>query len=55
MRERILVLAVDIDNDLFRKAKIAGPVLGKEENLKAAAALAKITRRTRTSTRCSRP
>jgi putative membrane protein len=42
MRERILVLAVDIDNDLFRKAKIAGPVLGKEENLKAAAALALI-------------
>ncbi len=40
MAERLIVLAVDIDNDLYRKAKIAGPVLGKEANLKAAAKLA---------------
>ncbi len=40
MGERILVLAVDIDNDLYRKTRIFGPVVGKEENLKAAAALA---------------
>ncbi len=40
MQERVLVLAVDIDNDLYRKTRITGPVLGREENLKAAAALA---------------
>ncbi len=40
MQERILVLAVDIDNDLYRKAKITGPVFGREENLEAASALA---------------
>ncbi len=39
MNERILVLAVDIDNDLYRKTRIVGPVVGREENLKAAAAL----------------
>ncbi len=38
--DRLLVLAVDIDNDLFRKTKILGPVIGRENNLKAAAALA---------------
>jgi len=36
----LLVLAVDIDNDLYRKARIAGPVLGREAILKAAAKLA---------------
>ncbi len=40
MPERILVLAVDIDNDLYRKTKITGPVVGREANLKAAAKLA---------------
>ncbi len=40
MAERLLVLAVDIDNDLYRKARIAGPVLGKDAILKAAAKLA---------------
>ena len=40
MADRILVLAVDIDNDLYRKAKITGPVVGRTENLKAAARLA---------------
>jgi putative membrane protein len=40
MAERLLVLAVDIDNDLYRKAKRTGPVIGKEANVKAATALA---------------
>jgi putative membrane protein len=40
MADRILVLAVDIDNDLYRKAKITGPVVGRNDNLKAAARLA---------------
>ncbi|MGC8571869.1 MAG: DUF373 family protein [Candidatus Micrarchaeia archaeon] len=38
--ERILVLAVDIDNDLYRKTRITGPVIGRLDNLKAAAKLA---------------
>ena len=40
MPERILVLAVDIDNDLYRKTKITGPVVGRQDNLSAAAKLA---------------
>jgi len=40
MSERILVLVVDIDNDLYKKAKVHGPVIGRESNLKAAAKLA---------------
>ncbi len=40
MAERLLVLAVDIDNDLYRKTKITGPVIGRNDNLKAAAKLA---------------
>ncbi|MGI0100117.1 MAG: DUF373 family protein [Candidatus Micrarchaeaceae archaeon] len=40
MAERLLVLAVDVDNDLFRKARITGPVIGRNDNLKAAAKLA---------------
>ncbi|MCL5423595.1 MAG: DUF373 family protein [Candidatus Marsarchaeota archaeon] len=40
MTERILVLATDIDNDLYRKTKIVGPVIGREENVRAATALA---------------
>jgi putative membrane protein len=40
MVERILVLAVDVDNDLYRKTKITGPVIGRIDNLKAAAKLA---------------
>ncbi len=40
MAERLLVLAVDIDNDLYRKTKITGPVIGRSDNLKAAAKLA---------------
>ena len=40
MAERILVLAVDADNDLYRKTKITGPVTGRLDNLKAASMLA---------------
>jgi putative membrane protein len=39
-RERILVLAIDIDNDLYRKTKITGPVVGRSDNLRAAERLA---------------
>lgn len=39
MAERILVLAVDIDNDLYRKTKVSGPVLGRSDNLRYAAKL----------------
>lgn len=38
--ERILVLAADIDNDLFRKTKIAGPLIGRAQNLNGAEQLA---------------
>jgi putative membrane protein len=37
--ERLLILAVDIDNDLFRKTKISGPVMGRVQNLSAATQL----------------
>jgi len=37
--ERLLVLAVDIDNDLYRKTGIRGPVLGRVQNLSAATQL----------------
>lgn len=40
MAERILVLNVDIDNDLYRKAKISGPVIGRIDNLRSASKLA---------------
>ncbi len=40
MAERILVLNVDVDNDLYRKVKVAGPVIGRTDNLRAAAKLA---------------
>ncbi|MCL5419292.1 MAG: DUF373 family protein [Candidatus Marsarchaeota archaeon] len=38
--ERILVLAVDIDNDLYQKTRISGPLLGKVQNLNGATQLA---------------
>src|SRR5271169_5692123 len=38
--DRILVLAVDIDNDLYQKTKISGPLLGKVQNLNGATQLA---------------
>ncbi len=34
------MLAVDIDNDLYRKTRITGPVIGRQDNLKSAARLA---------------
>ena len=40
MAERILVLDVDADNDLYKKAKIVGPVIGRSDNLHAASKLA---------------
>ncbi|HVC58220.1 MAG TPA: DUF373 family protein [Candidatus Acidoferrales bacterium] len=40
MAERILVLAVDSDNDLYRKTRITGPVIGRTDILRAAAKLA---------------
>ena len=40
MAERLLVLAVDADNDLYRKTRITGPVIGRNDNLKAASKLA---------------
>jgi len=40
MSERLLILAVDSDNDLYRKTKITGPVVGRADNLKAATKLA---------------
>jgi putative membrane protein len=40
MADRLLVLAVDIDNDLYRKTKITGPVTGRANNLEAAKQLA---------------
>ncbi|MEM0106662.1 MAG: DUF373 family protein [Candidatus Micrarchaeaceae archaeon] len=38
--ERLLVLAVDIDNDLYTKTKVSGPVIGRNANVKAATQLA---------------
>lgn len=40
MEKPILVLCIDRDNDLFEKAKIHGPVVGRDENIKAATKLA---------------
>jgi putative membrane protein len=37
--ERLLILAVDIDDDLHRKTNISGPVLGRVQNLNAATQL----------------
>ncbi|BCS90639.1 MAG: hypothetical protein ARM1_0096 [Candidatus Micrarchaeota archaeon] len=34
--KRVLVLAVDIDNDLYRKTEINGPVIGRKDSLNAA-------------------
>jgi len=38
--ERILVLVVDVDNDLYRKTRIGGPLVGRVQNLSAATQLA---------------
>ncbi|MDE1856010.1 MAG: DUF373 family protein [Candidatus Micrarchaeota archaeon] len=34
--ERLLILTIDVDNDLYRKTKISGPVMGRVQNLSAA-------------------
>lgn len=36
MPERLLVIAVDLDNDLYRKTRISGPVVGRSNVLAAA-------------------
>lgn len=36
MKKKIFVVCVDRDNDLGKKTKIKGPIIGKEANLKAA-------------------
>ncbi len=38
--ERLLVLAIDVDNDLYRKTKISGPLIGRVQNLSGATQLA---------------
>ena len=38
--ERLLILAIDIDNDLFRKTRITGPLIGKQQLLNGAEKLA---------------
>ncbi len=40
MTTPLLVLCIDVDNDLYEKAKVRGPVVGREENIKAATSLA---------------
>jgi putative membrane protein len=39
MKKKIFVVCVDRDNDLGRKTKVCGPVIGKEKNLEAAGKL----------------
>ncbi len=40
MKQRpILVLCIDRDNDLYEKAKVSGPLVGREKNLEGALAL----------------
>ncbi len=40
MVKPLLILCIDRDNDLYEKARIHGPIIGREENLKAATKLA---------------
>lgn len=40
MVKPLLILCIDRDNDLYEKARIHGPVIGREENFKAATKLA---------------
>ncbi len=39
MKRPILILCIDRDNDLFEKAKVSGPLVGRERNLQGAQAL----------------
>ena len=38
--DNLLVICVDRDNDLGKKAGVKGPVIGREKNLEAASKLA---------------
>lgn len=40
MKRPILVLCIDRDNDLYEKAKVSGPLVGRDRNLQGASALA---------------
>ncbi len=40
MQRPILILCIDRDNDLYEKARVAGPVIGREKNISAATKLA---------------
>ncbi|MFH0835846.1 MAG: DUF373 family protein [Candidatus Micrarchaeota archaeon] len=40
MKKKILVITVDIDDDLGEKARVRGPVVGREANIQAATKLA---------------
>ncbi len=40
MVKPLLVLCIDRDNDLYEKAKVSGPLIGREENLEGATKLA---------------
>ena len=37
--ERLLILVVDVDNDLYRKTRIGGPLIGRVQNLNGATQL----------------
>ncbi|VVC04815.1 Uncharacterised protein [Candidatus Bilamarchaeum dharawalense] len=39
MKRPILVLCIDRDNDLYEKAKVSGPLIGRDKNLEGAVAL----------------
>lgn len=39
MKRPILVLCIDRDNDFYEKAKVSGPLIGREKNLQGAMAL----------------
>jgi len=41
---KTLVLCIDRDNDFGRKTGIKSPIIGREENLKAAQSLALVNR-----------
>ena len=40
MKRPILVICVDRDNDLYEKAHVSGPLIGREKNLDGATRLA---------------
>jgi len=40
VKKKLLILAIDRDNDLYERCEIVGPVVGRDENLKAATKMA---------------